>query len=81
MGCRQGSAQAELVRLAVVDGLIRLDPGRRLPGRGAYLHADADCLAAALKRRALPRALRATAEPAPDLADALAAHAKNRDTR
>ncbi|WP_298992529.1 DUF448 domain-containing protein [uncultured Pseudokineococcus sp.] len=34
------------------------DPRRRLGGRGAWLHPDPACLALALRRRALPRALR-----------------------
>lgn len=32
--------------------------GRSLPGRGAWLHPDPDCLTAAVKRRAFARALR-----------------------
>jgi predicted RNA-binding protein YlxR (DUF448 family) len=34
------------------------DPARRLPGRGASLHLDPDCLALAERRRAFGRALR-----------------------
>jgi predicted RNA-binding protein YlxR (DUF448 family) len=34
------------------------DPRRRLPGRGAHLHPDPACLALAVRRRALGRALR-----------------------
>ena len=37
-----------------------LDPDRRLPGRGAYLHPTLNCLDLAERRRALPRALRLT---------------------
>jgi predicted RNA-binding protein YlxR (DUF448 family) len=33
------------------------DPARRLPGRGASLHLDPDCLALAERRRAFGRAL------------------------
>jgi predicted RNA-binding protein YlxR (DUF448 family) len=33
--------------------------GRARPGRGAWLHPDASCLAAAVRRRAFTRALRA----------------------
>jgi len=42
----------------VVAGDAVIDVRRRLPGRGAHLHPDPDCLALALRRRALPRALR-----------------------
>jgi predicted RNA-binding protein YlxR (DUF448 family) len=34
------------------------DPRRRLPGRGAHLHVDPECLATAVRRRAFGRALR-----------------------
>jgi hypothetical protein len=42
------------------DGAPRavVDPGRSMPGRGAWLHADPHCLELAERRRALPRALR-----------------------
>ncbi len=35
-----------------------LDLRQRAPGRGAYLHPGPTCLAQAIRRRALPRALR-----------------------
>lgn len=59
VGCRATVPAATLLRLVVVDGEVVVDPRRRLPGRGAHLHAGPDCLAAALKRRAVTRALRA----------------------
>jgi predicted RNA-binding protein YlxR (DUF448 family) len=34
------------------------DPAGRLPGRGAWLHANSSCLALAQRKRAFPRALR-----------------------
>jgi predicted RNA-binding protein YlxR (DUF448 family) len=34
------------------------DPRRRLPGRGAWLHRDLECLDLAVRRRAFGRALR-----------------------
>jgi uncharacterized protein len=39
-----------------------LDPTARLPGRGAYLHPDGACVQQAVRRRALPRALRVPLE-------------------
>ncbi|WP_249138821.1 YlxR family protein [Phycicoccus avicenniae] len=39
------------------------DPQRRLPGRGAWLHADPTCLDLAVRRRAFGRALRSGAGP------------------
>jgi uncharacterized protein len=35
-----------------------LDPRQVLPGRGAYVHVDASCLEAAVKRGGLARTLR-----------------------
>lgn len=43
-----------------VEWVAWLDPDRRLPGRGAYLHPTLNCLDLAERRRALPRALRLT---------------------
>nr|WP_267127875.1 YlxR family protein [Demequina iriomotensis] len=43
-----------------MDGRAVVDQHRSMPGRGAWLHPDPDCLALAVKRRALVRALRAT---------------------
>ncbi|NKX56067.1 YlxR family protein [Arthrobacter mobilis] len=63
IGCRRRDAQADLLRLAVTaaDGAsaVVVDEGRRLPGRGAWLHPDPDCMALAVKRRAFGRAFRA----------------------
>ncbi|WP_267127722.1 YlxR family protein [Demequina phytophila] len=41
-----------------MDGRAVVDERRSLPGRGAWLHPGPECLAQALRRRALPRALR-----------------------
>jgi predicted RNA-binding protein YlxR (DUF448 family) len=48
----------ELLRVVAVDRQLVVDEGRRLPGRGAWLHPGAECLAKAERRRAFPRALR-----------------------
>ena len=37
-------AQAAMVRLAAVSGVVRADEDRRLGGRGGYLHARRECL-------------------------------------
>jgi len=37
-------AQAAMVRLAAVGGVVRADEDRRLGGRGGYLHARRECL-------------------------------------
>jgi predicted RNA-binding protein YlxR (DUF448 family) len=57
-GCRQRAGKSELLRVTARDGLCLPDPRSRHQGRGAYLHPTLECLAAAERRRALPRALR-----------------------
>ena len=58
VGCRGRGSRSVLVRVACVDGRAVVDTRRSLPGRGAWLHPDPQCLALALRRRALTRALR-----------------------
>ena len=63
VGCRRTDSWSVLVRVVVVvdeSGFTRLqpDPRHRLPGRGAWLHPDPECLKHAVKRRAFGRALR-----------------------
>jgi uncharacterized protein len=58
VGCRRVAEQRTLVRLVATEAgdiLVTAAPGT---GRGAYLCPSEACLAAAWKRRALPRALR-----------------------
>jgi predicted RNA-binding protein YlxR (DUF448 family) len=66
IGCRRRDSQADMLRLVVsaADGVsaVVVDEGRRLPGRGAWLHPDPDCMALAVKRRAFGRAFRATVD-------------------
>ncbi len=58
VGCRTRGAATGLLRVVAVDRTLVPDPRRRLPGRGAWLHPDSECLRAAERRRAFPRALR-----------------------
>lgn len=60
LGCRRRQPKHDLVRLAADStGVLLLDSGRQLPGRGAYVCPNADCLAEALKKHAFLRTLRA----------------------
>jgi predicted RNA-binding protein YlxR (DUF448 family) len=58
VGCRGRGDRADLVRVVVVEGLLVPDLRARAVGRGAWLHPDPTCLDLAVRRRALPRALR-----------------------
>ena len=44
--------------MVAVDGSVVPDVRRRLPGRGAWLHFDLECLRNAERRRAFSRAFR-----------------------
>ncbi|HUZ89244.1 MAG TPA: YlxR family protein [Candidatus Acidoferrales bacterium] len=67
MGCRGREPQSALLRFVADPGQeLRLDSERRLPGRGAYLHARSECVEQALKRRSLGRALKTRLGPAAD---------------
>lgn len=58
VGCRVRTVKSDLLRLVVVEGVITPDPEGRLPGRGAALHPNLECLGLAERRRAFPRAFR-----------------------
>jgi predicted RNA-binding protein YlxR (DUF448 family) len=60
VGCGVRAAKSDLLRVVAVDGEIVADPAARSAGRGAYLHPSPDCLERARRRRAIPRALRAS---------------------
>ncbi|WP_277212741.1 YlxR family protein [Isoptericola croceus] len=67
VGCRARDLRSDLLRLvlAASDGATRggsrvvVDVRGSLPGRGAWIHPDLACLDHAVRRRAVPRALRA----------------------
>ncbi|MEV7527908.1 MULTISPECIES: YlxR family protein [Agrococcus] len=56
LGCRARTEPAHLVRIVAQGDAAVVDPDRRLPGRGAWVHPTQQCAERAL--RALPRALR-----------------------
>ena len=58
VGCRSQSLAAQLLRVVVAADEVVPDPRHRMPGRGAWLHPNLDCLRVAERRRAFPRALR-----------------------
>jgi predicted RNA-binding protein YlxR (DUF448 family) len=57
-----------MLRVAAVHGedgnlAVSVDTAGNVPGRGAWLHPDHQCLHAAVRRRAFTRALRITGSP------------------
>ncbi|WP_422748188.1 YlxR family protein [Mycobacterium sp. WMMD1722] len=68
VGCRTRALADELLRVVAGVGgngecAVTVDPAGILPGRGAWLHPDEQCLHAAIRRRAFTRALRITGSP------------------
>ncbi|MGL5860903.1 MAG: YlxR family protein [Phycicoccus sp.] len=67
VGCRQVDERSVLLRVVLGQGeygpAVVPDPGRRRPGRGAWLHPDVSCLDRAVRRRAFGRALRSGVAP------------------
>lgn len=64
IGCRTREPVSLLVRLVADPGApggIRVDRPRNSPGRGAHIHPRETCIEQAVRRRALPRALRVPA--------------------
>jgi uncharacterized protein len=60
VGCGRKAPQQELVRFTAPTGVLELDSGRRLPGRGAYTCKRPSCFERAESRRAFSRTLRRT---------------------
>lgn len=59
IGCRvrqEPDAEPAMLHVVAVGQVVTPDPGRRQPGRGAWVHPG--CVAEATKRRAWARALR-----------------------
>ena len=58
VGCREMKDKKALIRVVrSPEGAISLDFKGKMPGRGAYVCPDAQCLKKARKSRALERAL------------------------
>ena len=58
VGCRQRSQRADLLRVVSKSDALVFDYQKNLPGRGAWIHPSSDCLALAIQRNALSRALK-----------------------
>ncbi|MEH0111400.1 YlxR family protein [Tersicoccus sp. MR15.9] len=76
VGCRRRDSQhllVRVVRLSASSPRLQVDARRRLPGRGAWLHPEPQCLQRALSRRAFDRAFRAAVD-ATDVESWIAQH-------
>ena len=64
VGCRTARAKPELLRIAATSEGVRVDPDHILPGRGAYVCPDPQCLEAIERTggHTLRRALRTARE-------------------
>ena len=49
VGCREHSAKGDLLRLVRTPDGVFADPSGKMNGRGAYIHANQECLQKALK--------------------------------
>ena len=68
VGCRKRELAVELLRVVAVstgngEYAVAVDTAGNLPGRGAWLHPNQECLRTAIRRRAFGRALRITGSP------------------
>jgi len=58
VGCRSREPQNLLIRIVLADNHAVIDLTGTLPGRGAWMHRDAQCFSTAVQRKAIARALR-----------------------
>ena len=73
VGCRTPRAKPELVRIAATPEGVRVDPDQTLPGRGAYVCPEPQCLEAIERTggHTLRRALRTAQENERGIAEVL----------
>ncbi len=63
--CRRTAPKSEFLRFVRLpnSNTVCYDPDHRLPGRGAYLCPQSECLKGAIKRRSLERGLKVSIPP------------------
>ena len=58
MGCRERKPKRDMIRIVrTPEGVVRLDFGGKMNGRGAYICPDKECLKKVQKSKALERSL------------------------
>ena len=61
MGCRERKPKRDMIRIVRgTDGVVCLDFGGKMNGRGAYICPNPECLKKALRSKALDRSLEVT---------------------
>jgi len=58
VACRGKADRKSLIRFVLMDGDVVRDDRAVLPGRGAWIHDDPNCLALAVRRGAFARAFK-----------------------
>jgi predicted RNA-binding protein YlxR (DUF448 family) len=58
VGCRKQETRKLLIRLVLVDSQLTIDDGKKLPGRGSWIHAKTECFDLASNRKAFARAFK-----------------------
>jgi predicted RNA-binding protein YlxR (DUF448 family) len=71
VGCGHSAPKAELARFVLRLGVVEPDPDATQIGRGAYLHRDPECAAAAVRRRGFERSFRAPVAIPDDLLESV----------
>ena len=58
MGCRERKPKLDMIRIVrTPEGVVTLDFGGKMNGRGAYICPDSECLKKVQKSKALERSL------------------------
>ena len=58
VGCKTLGTRKSLIRVVLVNTELTIDEGKKLPGRGAWLHGSKECFELAVNRKAFSRALK-----------------------
>lgn len=62
VGCRQQASRSELLRLTLQNQILQVDEKAVNSGRGAWLHANRECLLLAVNRKSFNRGFRKSQE-------------------
>ena len=61
MGCRERKSKRDMIRVVRgTDGVVSLDFGGKMNGRGAYICPNPECLKKAIRSKSLDRSLEVT---------------------